>query len=718
MAPHHRRRIGARRRRIGEDGEEDEFVDEPVDDDSLSDATVSSHEDDDDLDGAGSEPSVVKPSSSPQTRRGARRSRNGKDKHPRKGRSSHAQRSGGQKDAIFESRMAETEAMMNGMKLAKGAEQPAEIHFDDMKPSTSINPDTANQEGKAQKNQREAVADRKRREHEQYVQKRDSDPSFVPTRGGFFLHDNRFTPPSSSNGFRSNNKLKGKPHGLIVDSNIRRRAPPNNTGATGVQWRHDLHDSINQETKPGPVHPLPPTGPSRNPPFLPSNPVPTAPRSSPPNRSFSSTVLIGNVPVVVFLPGMANPIPYQPIAKRQYTRLPQHRPPLRRDKPVRVSLPGQQPRYIFPAVDRSFIFIPRALRPNQQYRGRGRGGYFSSRKTSVYSGSVYTPSVAMSRRSSFGREPPYGGMYPNAPTPTRPIMVGGDMGRPIVRLPPQPPVGTGPVPVPIPIPIPAPAPISNVQPPMAAGSAPPTFFVPQNPPFRETRPDASMPMHQPRPQKSVVMADIEPPAAYSIPPPIPAEQQQQQHFQPIPQMIPGQPFVPDPSSYHHPLPQQPSYPPSMAPATPLSQAQERAIHAIPFQPDIYQPPQTGYGTPIGYPPGPILYPAPNAEYAGHNGHAPPYAMGVAVPYGVQPPPSAPLSADQTAPAGMVAHESNGMVYYYDTSQLPTSTYSSNPPPYAVPPQGGVLGMGGSMTPPGSTYYYPSPSNGHGPMYYP
>lgn len=62
---------------------------------------------------------------------------------------------------------------------------------------------------------------------------------------------------------------------------------------------------------------------------------------------------------------------------------------------------------------------------------------------------------------------------------------------------------------------------------------------------------------------------------------------------------------------------------------------------------------------------------------------------------------------------MVAHESNGMVYYYDPSQLVAGSENTNPyaaTGYAMPPPGGVIGMGGMMTPP---VYYPPPAG-----YYP
>src|SRR5277367_63670 len=172
-----------------------------------------------------------------------------------------------------------------------------------------------------------------------------------------------------------------------------------------------------------------------------------APRGPPPNRSLSTTRLIGNVQIRVFLYPMKEPIKLPATAVKQYTCLPDHRPPLRRDKPVRISLPDHPPRYIFPAVERSFIFIPRAMRPNQQgfgSRNRGRPGLGSisgySRRTSIYGGSVYgsaySPSVAMSRRSSLVYEVPRDIVIsPTGSTMSRPP-IHVDTSRPVVRLPP------------------------------------------------------------------------------------------------------------------------------------------------------------------------------------------------------------------------------------------------------------------------------------------
>ncbi|KAF4979041.1 hypothetical protein F66182_17310, partial [Fusarium sp. NRRL 66182] len=384
---------------------------------------------------------------------------------------------------------------------------------------------------------RETFAERKRREHEEYIKARDENPAFVPTRGGFFLHDKR-----STDGNRSHvNKSKSRPYGLIVDGNVGRRPPK--PDASDGQWTHDLHDTVVRDDRPT----NPPT-------FTPSYlqntnsgytngsaTVTVAPRSTPPNRSFSTTLLIGNVPVRVFLPGMEAAIPFAAVPKRQHTRLPQHRPPLRRDKPVRVSLPGAAPKYILPAPERSFIFIPRALRPNQQsFRGRGRGGYYTGRKPSFYQpGSVYSPSISMSRRSSL-RE----GMHsPAASVLSRQNMATGEV-KPIVRLPP------------------------SVRPPgvMVAGPVMPAVPLPLTVPntaYREIR-SGPMTMHQPRPQKTVSLADIESPASFNFNPPQPQQEQPFHQQVPVAMAAPG--YGPDGSYMHGRHPSHPSQPSG----TPLS----------------------------------------------------------------------------------------------------------------------------------------------------
>jgi hypothetical protein len=422
-----------------------------------------------------------------------------------------------------------------------------------------------------------------------------------------------------------------------------------------------------------------------------------------PNRSFSTSVLLGKVPVIIFLPGMQEKRTVQNVVKKKHTLLPQHRPPLRRDKPVRVSLPDQQPRYIFPSTERSFIFIPRALRPNQQGfgRGRGRSSFNASRRTSVYGGSAYTPSVGMSRRSSLGgiiigegvRSP--GGSTLSLPPGYMP-----EAGKPVVRFPPPvQPTATMQVQARNPVngPFLGPAPIHGTS---------------QVSEMKENMPSA-LTMHQPRPQKTVSVADIESPSGFHFNPP---QQQQEQPFhQQMPPPTSTQIYPDDGTAYnaHARRLSHVSHPSG----TPLSHIPERAIYAQPFQPFPMPQQQQGY-FPSPYAPGAAFYPAmqpemtPYGSAMGPPTMAPAFIPGSHAPQYMVPaaPMPAPVPTDASASVGTVAHESNGMVYYYDSAQMPPNTGAPYSAPFVGPPVGGVVGMGGMMTPP-NHFFYPPPNSG-------
>lgn len=223
MAPHRRHRIGASRRRRREDeGEDEGSIDGALEDDSLSEGSVLSHQDDDDADGEGSDASEDDASDSPQADK-SNGQVNGRvheaEEAPPEGRSA----SPGKR--LFASTMSDTEAMMNGLKLSDGASEVAEIHFDDMKEEPDDQAGRTPSAPPPIESKRETFAERKLREHEEYIKERDENPAFVPTRGGFFLHDKRSTEPDT-NGYKPSTKPKSRPYGLIVDGNVGRSVPP------------------------------------------------------------------------------------------------------------------------------------------------------------------------------------------------------------------------------------------------------------------------------------------------------------------------------------------------------------------------------------------------------------------------------------------------------------------------------------------------------------
>lgn len=704
MAAPRRRKIVSRRRA---DDEGDEDFD--VDDDSLTEGSLAS--DDHDLADDSDTSNVDETSpTSPAVRKAHARAANG---HARartaKTSGSSATQSGVRPEKPGQATASDTDFMMNGLSIADKAEAGNNAES----PSTAAAPVVVSSSSAAMDQPQENPQDRRRKEHDEYRRKRDEDPAFVPNRGAFFMHDHRHAGPSA-NGFRPFGRgARGRGRGIggpFAPSRFVPR-PSQSAGSRltyasdhqlytpsdpiiSTPWAHDMHETVTNPVRPARQtyqggHAAPDNGPPNGDGY-----IPTCDTSATPiNRTLSTEKHIGNVQVRVYIPNLKQPIVFSAIPVKQYTKLPDHRPPLRRDKPVRISIPDFPPRYIFPATDRSFIFIPRALRPNNQQRLRGKprpgfgsvGGF--SRRTSVfggsyYNGSQYSPSVALSRRSSIA--PDIGRDYILSPTGSaisRPPMA-MDASRPVVRLPPRADsrasaidVGVG-------------------QGAPAVGHAainelpqPQTYPLPQKPVYHENLP-ASIPMHQPRPQKTVSVENIESPAM----------QQNSQSYQ---------------QAFHHQVPVQvsnglgqdsharhPSYPRHMT-GTPLSQIPERAIHAVPFQPTHYS--QQGY-----YPSYPTVQ--PQGYY-----YPPATPYSAAAPAFVPGPQQAQGPGDPGAGANLVAQEVNGMVYYYDATQLPqVPNYPQYPSSQGYPAVNGAMNLNGMATPSQDGYYY----NQTGPVYYP
>jgi hypothetical protein len=239
-----------------------------------------------------------------------------------------------------------------------------------------------------------------------------------------------------------------------------------------------------------------------------------------------------------------------------------------------------------------------------------------------------------------------------------------------------------------------------------------SYPLPQKPAFRENW-QGQLPMHQPRPQKTVSVAGIESPASMTFNPP---QQQEQQPFhQQVPAHITGMTSQADPQG-HYPHSRQLSYPSQASTGTPLSNIPERAIHAPAFQP--FQ--QAGYPQPYAMAPG-YYYPNATQQFVPPGGMVPMYIPNAQQP-GYVMPMAAPVTTAPatTGPPNLVAYESNGVTYYVDQTQL----YAAPPMEGYAPPSYAVPGMGGMMTPSpeGAGYYYPQqmqqPMQPNAPVYYP
>ncbi|CCU78302.1 hypothetical protein BGHDH14_bgh02913 [Blumeria hordei DH14] len=626
--------------------------------------------------------------------------------------------------SLFNKRTATMDMMLNGLKLTEEIMQLDAVSYEDLREDElQTSSRQTKSTAKPGKQPLEALHERRRREHEEYKKRRDEDPAFVPNRGAFFMHDHRHSGPAA-NGFRPFGRGRGRSrpgHGAISSASNKM---PVSIEPPDAPWTHDKHEAIADLTPEN----LSTTDPTLNCINPHSRTSTLTSQVAPPNRALSATKSLGNVLIRVALPAMLSPIIFSGIPVKQYTRLPDHRPPLRRDKPVRISLPKKTPRYIFPPVDRSFIFIPRAMRPNQQgfgNRGRGRsilgsaGGY--SRRTSVFGGSLfgsaYSPSIVMSRRSSLGKEVNRDNLTsPNHSTISK-TNITNAFTKPVVRLPPA---------QDIPQPKMAQQTDNKSVQDSQQHKSPsiPTLNKHemssecQDSELTDTNKDLTIeiPMHQPRPHKTVSVADIESPTILKFNPP---QQQQQQPFHhQVPAQVNENIFSFEPGLHSRNA----SYPSQTSTGTPLSQIPERAIHAQPFQPNLY-PSQQFYPQPcqIAIPPQGYYFPHPFASVLPSSGGTSPFIPSSSLQVHA-PQSSQENQCEETTPLSgvqnLVVQEVNGMVYYYDAAQLPAisafSTYQPPPPSYPAQ-QVGMTGMG-VMAPNNEGFYYAQAPPGS--MYYP
>ncbi|KAF8534422.1 CASC3/Barentsz eIF4AIII binding-domain-containing protein [Trichophaea hybrida] len=658
-------------------------------------------------------------------------------------------------------RRTDTDVMKNGIDVR--GEDVETVDFEDMGNETPANgkvvivgvrekpPVAANLEGAEQEvlqedpKKPETIYDRKRREHDEYRKRRSEDPSFVPNRGRFFMHDHR--DGTGSNGFRPFGPSGRGRGGRFGDFQTHPQPPPPELAA---EWPHDMHEQIESRNQPlnqnrQVAAPTQQQIPRQTQGYNTSSFTAGRQRAPDQPRSFGRTLHKGTVQIQVNLPGMKAPITFSEVPCKIYTRLPFHRPPLRRDKPVRIALPDTPVRYIYPNVQRSFIFIPRAMRPGgsgyiRGAGGRGRGGYPTGGR-SFYGGggggsTLYSPSVGMSRRSSLvydtRHHTPAQTLHPSIPPQqpvagyieerqTRAVVNGEDeAGRPVVRLPSTTPSITSAPPGQFQQPGQAPTPRAIPQQP------PPSYTPSINPiPYRETRATPKIPMYQPRPQKAVNVAEIDSPAVMHFP--------HNYNGGVYTDHVPSGTPVIAPNGYAQHT-RHPSYP-SQTSGTPLSQIPE-AVHARPFQPNPYPPQQTyyqPYPPPHSHPAPPPLHPMTHAPLQPHHGvfhpPPPPYVAGPSpMPNGAtnhyalaqpmqqhQPQPlpqvSGPAPPGPSGPT-TIAQESNGMVYYstwdpntayYQYPPAPGSTYPDTPGiPITPAPDGQGQNVGGTM------YYYAPP----------
>ena len=211
MVAPRRKHLAASRRRLDDEGEdEDDSITAGVEDDSMSEEGSALSDADDDADAEGSEVSGMD-GSQPQEIR-VKTSANGRSETVSE---KHKPPTAASKQSSFAAMTSDTAAMMNGLSLSTAAEDAEEINFDDIaKVTQSQPPASASTPADKDSHPTYTLGDKRRQEHEEYKRKRDADPSFVPNRGGFFMHDHRSVAPGQ-NGFRPYGRGRGRGRGAI-----------------------------------------------------------------------------------------------------------------------------------------------------------------------------------------------------------------------------------------------------------------------------------------------------------------------------------------------------------------------------------------------------------------------------------------------------------------------------------------------------------------------
>lgn len=212
MVAHRRKDLVVSRRRIEDEGEEEGSVAAELDDDSLSEGSGLSDEEDEDGDADGSDISgdshasprmLEKPSAGAN---GHSKALNGvQDQKP-----SHS--TAVSSEPVTKA-MTDTQAMMNGLNISEQSENVEEIHFDEMKEKEDTPASAkAQPQPTATGTKNETPFEKRKREHDEYRKQRDTDPAFVPNRGGFFMHDHRHAGPGQ-NGFKPFGRGRGRGRG-------------------------------------------------------------------------------------------------------------------------------------------------------------------------------------------------------------------------------------------------------------------------------------------------------------------------------------------------------------------------------------------------------------------------------------------------------------------------------------------------------------------------
>ncbi|KAJ8120734.1 hypothetical protein ONZ43_g2633 [Nemania bipapillata] len=296
-----RRKLIGHRRRVEDEGEDEGGPEQlDIDDDSISEGSLASDDVDAADDSDTSNLEDASPTAPPVKKKIAGRtaSSNGNRRATSKPTPDSAvqKHSKSSNDAV-----SDTEFMMNGLSISDKDAPVQEMEFQNApkSPEQTPAPIVVSSNSVLAPSRDGPLGDRRRIEHEEYRRKRDEDPSFVPNRGAFFMHDHRHAGPAA-NGFRPFGRTsRGRGRGIggpfAPASSSSSYPVPNPADPTvSAPWAHDMHETVTQ---------APPIRQPRSS-FADDGPpngngfIPTCPQSSTPiNRKMSTDKLLGTAQI-------------------------------------------------------------------------------------------------------------------------------------------------------------------------------------------------------------------------------------------------------------------------------------------------------------------------------------------------------------------------------------------------------------------------------------
>lgn len=204
MAAHRRKDLASRRRRVDDEGDDEDGLEADLDDDSSEGSILT--EDGNAHTGKATDHKKATTEKIPEVSKS-----NGKAKNQRSTQGTSSVKDTTKGASQLRNGNDDMDLMLNGLKISEQPENTEGVQYDDLQNDLDleVRSPAVVKSSAAMDQPMEAPHERRKREHEEYRKKRDADPAFVPNRGAFFMHDHRHAGPAA-NGFRPFGRGRGR----------------------------------------------------------------------------------------------------------------------------------------------------------------------------------------------------------------------------------------------------------------------------------------------------------------------------------------------------------------------------------------------------------------------------------------------------------------------------------------------------------------------------